>query len=348
MNNDVSTKDFELQYGRIRGRKAAGRRVVVLAYPHIDLLDFSGPVEVLHLANLAVNSLRSESGYAYETHVLSANDELEVMTGSGIRIRADGNLFGYRGSIQTLMVPGGETWQLTGDERILKRIAQLSSRASRTVSVCSGALILAAAGLLSGRRATTHWRACQFLENSYPDTVLEPDSIFVQDGNVYTSAGSTAGIDLMLQIVENDLGRDIAMHVARDMVVFLRRSGGQAQFSETLKTQVRPSMALRDLFAWIANNLAEDLRVEILADKCNMSLRNFVRQFPREVGSTPAKYVESVRVESARQMLEQSACSLDEVAATCGFGSADSMRRSFLRTLGVSPNQYRKSFNHQR
>jgi transcriptional regulator GlxA family with amidase domain len=211
-------------------------------------------------------------------------------------------------------------------------------------SVCSGAFVLAAAGLLDGRRATTHWGWCDTLAESFPDVTVEPDCIFVRDGNVWTSAGVTAGIDLALAMVEEDAGREVALAIARRLVVFLKRPGGQSQFSAQLAGQLAEREPLVELQAWIADHLDADLSVERLAEMATMSVRNFSRTFAAEVGITPARFVERARVEGARRLLEESTASVDEVAARCGFGTAETMRRTFLRALRVSPSDYRRRF----
>jgi transcriptional regulator GlxA family with amidase domain len=214
----------------------------------------------------------------------------------------------------------------------------------RIGSVCSGAFILAEAGLLDGRRATTHWGWCKELAQRYPRVKVDPDPIFVRDGSIYTSAGVTAGMDLALALVEEDHGRELALRVARQLVLFLRRPGGQSQFSAQLAVQAADREPLRELQAWIADHLNQDLSVEALADRVAMSPRNFARVFSREVGVTPARFVEQARVEAARRRLEESAHGVDAIASQCGFGTAESMRRAFLRRLHVPPSAYRHRF----
>ncbi|MEO1366039.1 MAG: GlxA family transcriptional regulator [Acidobacteriota bacterium] len=339
---------FETSYGHVPGAPERGRPIVVLLFPGIELMDFAGPAEVFHLANLAANQRRPGAGYQYQLRYLSLDGPPQVATTAGVRLVADAPATVDGGPIDTLVVPGGAVSSVLADPDALGLVAGLASRARRVVSICSGAFILAAAGLLRGRNATTHWRGCRFLAERFPETRVQLDSIFVQDGPFYTSAGSTAGIDLALHLVESDLGPGVSMHVARDMVVFLKRQGGQAQFSTTLGGQSSQSGPLQDLLAWIPDHLGEDLRVHRLASRVHMSLRNFVRRFPKEVGTTPARYVEQVRVEAAKRLLENPDLSLDEVAADCGFGGSDTLRRSFLRVLGVSPAVYRRRFGADR
>jgi transcriptional regulator GlxA family with amidase domain len=210
--------------------------------------------------------------------------------------------------------------------------------------VCTGAFVLAAAGLLDGRRATTHWRSCASLARRYPQITVDADPIFVRDGNIYTSAGVTAGMDLALALVEEDHGREVALHVARELVLFLRRPGGQSQFSAQLAVQAADREPLRELQAWIADHLDQDLSIPALAARVAMSERNFARVFTREVGVTPARFVETARIEAARRRLEESSHGVEAVAAQCGFGTAESMRRTFLRRLRVPPSAYRHRF----
>jgi transcriptional regulator GlxA family with amidase domain len=250
-----------------------------------------------------------------------------------------------RGPIDTLVVAGG--WGVAKaeqDEKLIRWIRSASRRSRRVTSVCSGTFLLAAAGLLEGRTVATHWSRCAELAERHPELTVDPNPIFIHDGDVWTSAGVTAGMDLALAVVEEDLGRDIALEVARWLVLFLQRPGGQAQFSSHLSAQLAERRPLRDLQGWIAENLGEDLRVEALASRAHMSPRNFARAFRRETGMTPAAYVEELRVERARQILEQHEEPVELVSARCGFGTPETMRRAFARRVGVSPAAYRARF----
>jgi transcriptional regulator GlxA family with amidase domain len=213
-------------------------------------------------------------------------------------------------------------------------------------SVCTGAFILASAGLLNDRRATTHWRSANALSREYPAITIDPDAIFVRDGHIYTSAGVTAGMDLALALVEEDFGREVALMVARLLVLFLKRPGGQSQFSSQLAVQMLPSGPLKGLPEWILEHLAEDLSVERLAARVAMSPRNFARVFLKETGATPAKFVEIARIEKARRELEDSNVAVEAVACLCGFGNAERMRRTFQRHLRVVPQEYRRRFEN--
>jgi transcriptional regulator GlxA family with amidase domain len=230
------------------------------------------------------------------------------------------------------------------DAAFVAAVGAQAGRARRVASVCTGAFLLAEAGLLDGRRATTHWYACDELARRYPAITVDPEPIYVRDGDVATSAGVTAGMDLALALVEEDLGRDTALTVARWLVLFLRRAGNQAQFSSQLAAQVADRDALCELRAWIADHPGEDLSVETLAARVALSPRHFARAFREEVGVTPGRYVERVRLEAARRRLEESGDPIGAVAAACGFGTPETMRRAFLRALGVGPAEYRRRF----
>ena len=245
----------------------------------------------------------------------------------------------------TLVVAGGPgARRAIGDPAIIDWITRASHRARRTTSICTGSYLLAAAGLLDGRRATTHWEYCEALAELYPAVRLDPDPVFVRDGDVWTSAGVTAGMDLALALVEDDLGPEVALTVAQLLVVFLKRPGGQSQFSGALSVQQASRPALRELQAWIAGHLDEDLSVAALAGRAHLSERSFARAFRAEVGKTPAVYVETLRVERARALLEDGATSLEAVSRASGFSSAEVLRRAFHRRLGVGPAAYRERF----
>ncbi len=322
------------------------RRVAVVAYPQADAIDVAGPCEVFATSKWALRAagIADEPGYAVE--VLSAARDLAIETDSGVRLLAHRSYLGHRGDIDTLLVAGGlGAEQAAQDPRLLRWLARMAPRVRRLGSVCTGAFLLAAAGLLDGRRATTHWKWCQRLARAYPSVRVEPDPIFVRDGHVYTSAGVTAGMDLALALVEEDYGPEVALRIARNLVLFVRRPGGQSQFSALLELQAADREPLRELQAWVAEHLDEDLGVERLAERVHMSPRNFARVFTRQVGWTPARFVERLRVEAARRRLEETRAGLAQVARECGFGSADSLRRSFLRVLRVAPSDYRGRFH---
>jgi transcriptional regulator GlxA family with amidase domain len=223
-------------------------------------------------------------------------------------------------------------------------VRQLVPRARRVVGVCTGAFILAAAGLLRGRSATTHWRWCAELARRYPDVTVQSDPIYVRDGHIWTSAGVTAGMDLVLALVEEDHGHALALSVARELVLFLRRPGDQKQFSTVLSAQTGPVARLGDLMAWMEENLSQSLSIGVLAARACLSPRQFARVFQEETGTTPARMVERMRVEAARRRLEHGPIGLSAVAKSCGFRTEETMRRSFLRQVGVAPGEYRDRF----
>jgi len=304
------------------------------------VLDVTGPVEVFSLAN----RLARAAGPRYAGSVL-APEAGAVATSSGLPIVAARSIRQASGPVDTLIVAGGlGTKAAMNDARLVGWLRRTAPRARRVASVCSGAFLLGEAGLLDGRRATTHWALCEALERRYPTARVERDPIFVRDGKISTSAGVTAGMDLALELVEEDGGRDLALAVARWLVMFLRRPGGQSQFSVQLRAQVAERRGLRDLQAWIAEHLGDDLSVTALARRARMSPRNFARAFRREIGATPAAYVAAQRVEAARRLLETADLSVAEVAVACGFGRVETMHRAFRRGVRVSPGQYRRHF----
>jgi transcriptional regulator GlxA family with amidase domain len=315
----------------------SSRRIVVVAFPDVLSLDVTGPSEVFSIAQRLGH-------HPYELEVV-ASRAAPLRTSSGLRLVPDRALSACRGPIDTLVVPGGlGTAAARQDERLVAWLRAASARSRRVASVCTGAFLLARAGLLDGRRATTHWNSCESLQRNHPEITVEPDSIFVRDGDVYSSAGVTAGIDLALALVEADAGRDAALEVARQLVVFVQRPGGQAQFSAQLAHPPARRDALRDLQTWLPDHLDEDLSVEALAERAFMSPRNFARAFRDEVGVTPAAYVAELRLERARLELETGDAPVEAVARRCGFGTVETMRRTFRRRLHASPAEYRDRF----
>jgi transcriptional regulator GlxA family with amidase domain len=304
------------------------------------MLDVVGPAEVFTDAN----KLRG-GGLAYEVGIISAAEDRSVPTQIGVPILAQRTYRELRGPVDTLLVGGGE-WP--PDKRhspdFLTWLRAQSKKVRRLGSVCTGALVLADAGLLNGRPATTHWNWCNELIQKHPSVKVDANPIYIRDKNIYTSAGVTAGIDLALALVEEDLGAAVALQIARMMVVFLRRTGGQSQFSATLAAQSCESQPLRDLLAWMTDSVTEDMSVASLARRASMSPRNFARLFTQDVGESPARHVENLRLEVARRQLETTSWSLEEVANASGLGSAEILRRIFARRLGVTPGQYRACF----
>jgi transcriptional regulator GlxA family with amidase domain len=283
----------------------------------------------------------------YSVEVISASTHRSLRTNCGVRITAHKTYREVRGKVDTLLVAGGSA--IENDEvnpTVVRWLRKISGRSRRIGSVCTGAMLLARAGLLDGRRATTHWNWCEVLIRRAPRADVDPDPIFVRDENVYTSAGVTAGMDLALALVEEDHGSKLALQVARNLVLYLRRPGGQSQFSAALSLQSTDRKPLRELEAWVLDNLSKPITVSVLAQRVAMSPRNFARVFIKEMKTTPAKFVERLRVETARRRLEESQNSMETIASECGFGNVNSMRNVFQRTLKIPPGQYRRHFRH--
>lgn len=325
-------------------KRQRARRVLFVAFPDVGLLDLTGAQTVFWAATKAMEA-RGLAGYERCTASLDGG---LVRSAEGLVLQTDA-LAAYRPStVDTLVVPGSPHMAqvLDHSESLVRWLRRASGKTRRTTSVCSGAFLLAAAGLLDHKRATTHWLMFEMMSQRFPAVQIDRDAIFVQQGAVWTSAGVTAGIDLALALVEADCGHDIAMEVARELVVFLKRPGGQAQFSEMLQAQTEDSAAMFDeLNLWIASNLERaDLTVDVLADQARMSPRNFARVYKQKTGRTPAKAVEVFRLEAARRLLEDSPRNVDQIARLCGFGDEERMRVTFRRHLGVAPRDYRRRF----
>ncbi|HTU80413.1 MAG TPA: DJ-1/PfpI family protein [Solirubrobacteraceae bacterium] len=320
------------------------RMVAIVVYPGVQSLDVTGPLEVFDGARRLVQA--SGGGERrYETRVIS-RDGQPLRTSSGLSVTPDGALPSDPRAIDTLLIAGGAGHaQAVADEDLVEWIAGASASARRTASVCTGAFLLAAAGLLDGRRATTHWAFAEELRRLHPRVRVEAEPIFIRDGAVWTSAGVTAGMDLALALVEEDLGRELALTIARHLVLFLRRPGNQSQFSVTLAAQRAGREPLREVQRAIVEDLAANHSVEAMAARAHMSPRHFARAFRAETGVTPARHVELVRVEHARCRLEDTRDPLAAIAVACGFASAETMRRAFLRTLHVGPAEYRRRFH---
>lgn len=314
--------------------------IEIVAFDAVQLLDVTGPLQVFASANDVVAA--SGAAPPYEPRVVSASGPL-VTCSAGLAMAAS-PLPPVAAKLDTLIVPGGQGVDAAAaDPSLVAWLRERVSAARRTASVCTGAFLLASAGLLDGRRSATHWARCAELAERYPAVMVEPDPIFVHDRGIWSSAGVTAGIDLSLALVEQDLGRAVALAVARDLVVFLKRPGGQAQFSVALRLQAA-GYVFEGLHAWIAENLDDDLTLSSMAARCGMSERSFSRRYLAVAGLTPARAVERLRVEAARRLLIEGRLPIKAVARQCGFGSEETMRRSFTRLLSTSPQDYRARF----
>ncbi len=317
------------------------RFVEVLAFPKVQLLDVTGPLQVFASAN----DLAAEAGGSppYVLRVVAQGGR-SVTASAGLGLSAD-PLPPIDSPLDTLLVAGGQGVEAAAaDPLLLDWVRQRARKARRVASVCTGAFLLAASGVLDGRRAASHWSVCTELARRFPAVLVEPDPIFVRDGPVWTSAGVTAGIDLALALVEEDLGRTAALAVARYLVVFLKRPGGQAQFSTALSLQ-----AAEDKFGalhnWIEEHLAGDISLPVLAAQAGMSERSFSRHYLEATGLTPGRAVERLRVEAARRLLSETSLPIKRISQRCGFGSEETMRRSFMRLLAVTPQVYRARFS---
>ncbi|MEV8045254.1 DJ-1/PfpI family protein [Streptomyces griseoluteus] len=310
--------------------------VTVLVFPGVRLLDVTGPIEVFATAN--------DFGARYRVRTASP-DGSDVVTASGTGLGVDlaVDQVGYVSDV--VVVPGGPEWpSLVKDDALLDAVRALDDRSRRTASVCTGAFLLAAAGLLDGRTATTHWRSAGQLALRYPRVTVDTDALFVRDGRVMTSAGVSSGIDLSLALVEEHHGADVARAVAKDMVVFMQRPGGQSQFSVRTRTPHARQEMLRRVVDAVAEDPSANHTLAAMARRAGVSTRHVTRLFRDELGTTPAHYVEQIRMEAAQAMLEGSDDPMASVARRTGFGSAESLRRAFIRNLGITPGAYRARF----
>ena len=311
------------------------RTVAMLAYDGVQLLDVAGPVEVFQAAR--------ERGADYDV-IVASPDGADVQAGP-MRIGADVSFADLPHQLDTLIVPGAPNWRLTvADRRLVETVRRGAARSRRTASVCAGAFVLAAAGLLDGRRAATHWEMADELAREFPSVDVDPDAIFISDGSIHSSAGVTAGIDLSIALVEADHGPELAREVARHLVVFMQRPGGQAQFSARLDLGVTANPALRRVLDRVALEPAANHSVAALSERAGFSPRHLTRVFRRELGVTPARYVERVRVEAAKARLERTDEPLESVARAVGFGSEETLRRAFRREVATTPAGYRARF----
>jgi transcriptional regulator GlxA family with amidase domain len=321
-------------------------RVVFIAYDGVSLLDLSGPLEAFIAAGFSSPGI---APWPYECAVVSLTGG-PVMTADGVELVTHSVRDFARKPIDTIIVPGAFAVEhVIRNAELIEWVRKRSSKCRRVCSVCIGAFFLAAAGLLDGRRAATHWLHCGRLAELFPSVKVEADSIFVRDGKMWTSAGVTSGIDLALALIEEDAGRECAMNIARVLVVYLKRAGGQSQYSALLSAQASaPSDMFSELDRWIAEHLKGDLSVDALARRVNMSPRNFARVYAAQRGRTPAKAVEAIRTDAARRYLEDSTDRIEVIALRCGFHSEEHMRATFVRNLGIPPVEYRMRFTRER
>ncbi|MFE7752113.1 GlxA family transcriptional regulator [Streptomyces sp. NPDC057428] len=314
--------------------------VTVFVFPGVRLLDVTGPIEVFTSAN--------EFGGHYRLDIVSA-DGNEVTTAAGTRLGVDSAAADMHGTSDVLIIPGGPDWGgMIKDEALLDTVRGLDACARRTVSVCTGAFLLAAAGLLEGRRAATHWRHSRQLAQLFPAVRVEHDAIFVQDGKVITSAGVSAGIDLSLAVVEDHSGAEVARSVAKDLVVFMQRPGGQSQFSVRARAPHTRQQMLRRVLDAVTEDPGTDHTLSAMARRAGVSARHVTRLFHDELGTTPARYVEQIRLEAAQAMLETGDDPMAAIARRTGFGSPESLRRAFVRNLQVTPGAFRARFRSTR
>lgn len=320
-------------------RRPKPKIVAVLALPGVQLLDVCGPLDVFAEANAQAGR------HVYTLTVVSTDRKAgPIRSSSGVRIIADYTMRDQMEAIDTLLVAGcPDLPERVLDETLLNWLRLTARKARRFGSVCSGAIILAQTGLLDGKQITTHWSLTQHLQSEFPKVRVEPDAISIRDGKVRTAAGVTAGLDLALSLVEEDLGRDIAKAVANQLVMYFKRPGGQLQFSSKGEIKAAGRSALQEVQRYIAANPSEDHSVAKLAERLSLSERHFARLFHNEVGVTPAVWVERVRIEAARRLLE-SKVAPKQVAAECGFADVDTLRRAFVRQVGVTPASYQRSF----
>jgi transcriptional regulator GlxA family with amidase domain len=318
-------------------RASAARRIVVVVVPPVDELDLIGPLQVFS----SVNRLAGRAIYSVEI----------VTTGTDLQVDGEGGLLAFharshfsevKGKIDSILLACGLRTRNTRNPLLSAWLREHAAPIRRLGAVCVGAFLLAEAGLLDGRKVTAHWKFGQELARRHPNVTVLSEPLWVKDGKIYTSAGISAGIDLALAWVEEDRGAALAQEAARELVLFLRRPGGQPQLSVSLASQASEMRAVQELQVWIAENIQRQLSAQVLAERLSMSVRNFERTFTREVGATPAQYVLQVRVEAARRQLERTDRGLKEIAATTGFGSMDLMRRAFVRLLGITPRGYRE------
>jgi len=326
-----------MENGKVRGKGAASnQRLVVLVVPPVEELDLVGPIQVFSAAN------RLAGKTVYSVEIVTRGKDLKVKGEGGVlSFLAESHYKDIKKNFDSLLLVCGVATRNVRDPALFAWLRRIALAVRRLGSVCVGSFLLAEAGLLDERRATSHWKFNKELARRYPRVKVASEPVWVKDGNIYTSAGISAGIDLALAWVEEDCGNAIAAEVARELVLFLRRPAGQAQLSVSLAIQAREMKSIQELQVWIAEHVHKDLSLQLLADRVAMSVRNFERVFAREVGMSPARYVRHVRVEAARRMIDRSEKGREQIAIACGFSGADVMRRAFVQTLGRTPRALR-------
>ncbi len=318
--------------------------IVIVPMPGTFLLDIAGPVDVFTAVDGILNETGTAPGEGYEVILASPLSTKKIITKSQAELSCNVKVDEISRPIDTLIIAGFPMKMLETNPRFINWLHDVYPKVRRIGSVCVGTYALAEAGILEGKEATTHWQYSQDFQNRYPGIKVDSNPFYTRDGNVYTSAGVSSGIDLSMAMVEEDYGRDIALKAARKLVLYLKRTGYQSQFSSLLQVHTLENSIAGKLHPWMIRHLQEDLHVEHLAEHCNMSLRNFNRVFLKETGMTPAKFVEKLRVEIARKYLEDSDLSMEQIAEKCGLGGLVSMRRTFMRHMMVSPSDYRRTF----
>jgi transcriptional regulator GlxA family with amidase domain len=324
-----------------KGIKYPHRRIIVVVVPPVDEMDLVGPLKVFGAAN------RLSNRPIYEVEVVTNKKDRIVQGEEGLlSFAAHGHFQDVMGKFDSILLMCGVGTRTERDPLLSIWMKKMLPRVRRLGAVCLGAFLLAEAGLLDGKRATVHWKFGPEFAKRYPKVKLESEPLWVKDGNIYTCAGISAGIDLGLAWVEEDCGVTIAQEIARELVLFLRRSGKQRQLSVSLSAQASQMKAIQELQVWILENVHRKLSVPMLADRVAMSVRNFERVFTREVGEKPSRYILQIRVEAARLQLERTDRGLKQIASICGFANADMMTRAFLRSLGTTPHKYRQQLSH--
>ncbi|MDR2953941.1 MAG: GlxA family transcriptional regulator [Prevotella sp.] len=323
------------------------KHIVFLVISEATLLDITGPCEVFSQAMEYMKTNNTKTDLIYSLHYLSTDKKKNIHTASGMVIHCSENIHTFSYPIDTLIIPGVSNSLIEGyklPNAVLKWIKGQSKTVRRICSVCTGSFFLAEVGILTGRKATTHWEKCDTLRRNYPSIEVDDNSIFIKNGNIYTSAGISSGMDLALALVEEDLGRPLALEVARQMVLYLKRPGSQSQYSSVLTHQNTDYQPIQEVCNWISEHLNENITVESLAAEISMSPRNFARIFVREMATTPAKYIDKLRIETACRYLVDTRLSFKEIATLCGLTSPDNMRKVFLKYIKISPADYRRNF----